>query len=107
MKNTNCPLCYTELIVKDATPCMECGGDDFELDHYTEHHYKEYELYFGQRLILCDFCDVDFSSYDPTYFGFPRGRRIGLQDWNFVREIKDKELRRINTVQPADIDFLF
>jgi hypothetical protein len=73
---------------------MECGADDFELDHYKEHEYKVYEVYFGQRLILCDFCEVDFASYDPTYFGFPKGRPIGLKDWSFVREITEKELRK-------------
>lgn len=94
MKETHCPLCYTELIVRDTSPCMECGADEFEQDHYKDHEYKEYELYFGQRLILCDFCDVDFGSYDPTYFGFPKGKRVGLEDWNFIKDVTDKELRK-------------
>lgn len=94
MDTINCPLCNSHLEVKEVTPCMECGSDDSELDHYKEHDYKEYELYFGQRVILCDFCDVDFGSYDPEYFGFPKGTRLGLQDFQFIREISDKELRK-------------
>src|SRR4028119_1295081 len=93
MNETNCPLCFAKMIVTDSSPCMECGADDFERDHYQSHDYTEYETYFGQRLILCDFCDVDFGSYDPTYFGFPKDRRLGLEEWNFIRDISDKELR--------------
>ncbi|MBX2842903.1 MAG: hypothetical protein KTR26_14125 [Flammeovirgaceae bacterium] len=94
MKDSFCPLCYSALEVKEVTPCMECGGDDFEQDHYKEHKYAEYELYFGQRLILCNFCDVDFGSFDPTYFGFPPGTKVGIGDFHFIREISDKELRK-------------
>ena len=89
MKETNCPVCFTELIIKKVTPCAECGADDVELDHYKEHTYHEYVLYHEIRLVLCDFCDVDFASYNPTYFGFEKGRRIGYQDFKFVRKITD------------------
>lgn len=94
MAESYCPICYTELQVKEVTPCMQCGADEFELDHYKTHKYREYELYFGQRLILCDFCDVDFGSYDPTYFGFPKNRRVGFEDFIFIKDIEDKELRK-------------
>lgn len=92
MKKINCPICESKLISKKVTPCMECGGAVKKLDHYREHKFTEYEVYFEQRLILCDFCDVDFSSFDPTYFGFKKGQRIGLNDFNYVREITNKEL---------------
>lgn len=72
---------------------MDCGAYEFELDHYKKHTYKEYELFFGLRLILCDFCDVDFGSYHPSHFGFTNGKRSGYGDFNFVREIPDKSLR--------------
>jgi hypothetical protein len=72
---------------------MECGGNETELNHYQEHQYNEYELYFQQRLVLCGFCAVDFSSFDPTFFGFEKGKRLGLQDFSFVREVRNKELR--------------
>jgi len=26
--------------------------------------------------VLCDFCEVDFASYDPTFFGRSRGTRL-------------------------------
>jgi hypothetical protein len=32
---------------------------------------------------------VDFSSYDPTFFGLSRGRRVGLESgWQFVRDVE-------------------
>jgi len=94
MAKTHCPICYSELIIKDLTPCMDCGGIEEELGHYKEHHYREYELYFNQRLVLCNFCDVDFGSYDTSYFGFLKSKQIGFQDFKLIREINDKELRK-------------
>ena len=94
MKETHCPICYTELISKEVTPCVSCGGLEVELGHYKHHVFREYELYFKQRLILCNFCDVDFGSYAPSYFGFLKSQSIGFQDFNHVREISDKELRK-------------
>lgn len=93
MPKPQCPLCFTELIKKTVTPCMECGGDEIELDHYQEHTYREFEAYFKQKLILCDFCDVDFGSYNPAHFGFKKGKKINYTDFNFVKEITDKSLR--------------
>ena len=72
---------------------MECGGDEMELDHYQEHNYREYEVYFNQKIILCEFCDVDFGSYDPAHFGFEKGKRVGHKDFNFVKDITEKQLR--------------
>lgn len=93
MPTPQCPLCYTKLIEKKVTPCMECGGIKTELDHYEKHNYREYEAYFGQRIILCNFCDVDFSSFDPTYFGFKKNKKISFTDFSFVKDINDKQLR--------------
>jgi hypothetical protein len=30
---------------------------------------------------------VDFGSYDPTFFGLPRGSRIGFERMRFVRDV--------------------
>jgi hypothetical protein len=89
LKESHCPVCYSELLVKKVTPCSECGADDFELDHYKEHNYHEYIICHDLRLVLCDFCDVDFGSYDATYFGFEKGRRIGYEDFKLVREVTE------------------
>ncbi len=94
MKETYCPLCHSKLEFKNVTPCDECGADDFELDHFKEHKYHEYVLYHDLRLVLCDFCDVDFGSYDPTYFGFEKDKRIGYEDFELIREVEEVKLRK-------------
>ncbi|MFK7948986.1 MAG: hypothetical protein AB8G11_15445 [Saprospiraceae bacterium] len=84
------PICYTKLVIKNCTPCMDCGGNDKELDHYKEHIYTEYEIINNQRLTLCNFCAVDFGSYSPTTFGLKK--RIGFENFNFVKSV-GKSLR--------------
>lgn len=93
MKNSpNCPICFEPMIRKELTPCMDCGGEESELGHFKEHNYKEWEIVYDQRLILCDFCDVDFGSYKSDFFGFKNPRIIGFEHFNFVKDIKDKRL---------------
>ena len=88
---THCPICYTELVIKNCTPCMDCGGNEKELDHYKEYTYTEYQIIDNLHLTLCNFCDVDFGSYHPTYFGL--NKQLGYQHFNFVKTIADKNLR--------------
>jgi hypothetical protein len=35
------------------------------------------------------FCQVDFGSYDPTFFGLPKDARIGYGKMQFVRVVED------------------
>jgi hypothetical protein len=93
MSENNCPVCYSDLLTKEVTPCMDCGASETGLKHYIDSTYVEYEVYYSQRLILCNFCYVDFGSYKPSYFGFPDNKKIGLQDFNFIKEITVKSLR--------------
>ena len=70
---------------------MECGSDPREIDEARagEHTYAEYRIFGDLSLVLCDFCQVDFTSYDPTFFGLPRGRRIGIMSgWQFIRDVE-------------------
>lgn len=92
MKQTHCPICYSKLVQKNVAPCDECGGNNLELEHYKEHKYHEYILYHDLRLVLCDYCDVDFGSFDPTYFGFTKNTQIGYQDFQLIREVIDIRL---------------
>jgi hypothetical protein len=59
---------------REVAPCFDCGDMPSELGELDrgEHEYHWYSV-FGQRLILCDFCDADFGSYLPEYFGMPEG----------------------------------
>src|SRR5688572_17248489 len=80
MKAEQCPICFTTLEACEVAPCMDCGHVPQELEHLREgqHTYAEYRIFGPLSLVLCDFCQVDFDSYDPAYFGLPRTARIGF-----------------------------
>ena len=90
MRESHCPVCATALEVRDVAPCFECGADAGELEELAagEHTYAEL-LALGEPLVLCDFCQADFTSYDPAYFNRPRGTKLGLGEFQFVRELRD------------------
>jgi hypothetical protein len=52
-----------------------------------EHRYAEYRVW-GLEIVLCDFCDADFGSYYPNYFGMKTDERTGLSDLEFVRDVE-------------------
>jgi hypothetical protein len=90
MRESHCPVCATELVVRDVAPCFECGGDPHELEELAagEHTYAELRA-LGELVVLCDFCQADFTSYDPAYFNRPRGTKLGLGEFEFIRELQD------------------
>jgi hypothetical protein len=76
---------------------MECGSDPREIDEARsgQHTYSEWRIFGELTLVLCDFCSSDFGSYDPTFFGLPRGTRVGMESrgWSFVREVPPVVIR--------------
>jgi hypothetical protein len=75
-----CPICYSGLEARPVAPCYDCGHSERELVELAarEHTYHEFRAFGQHSLTLCDFCDADFGSYYPSYFGLPdRGRVIG------------------------------
>ena len=93
MKSTHCPLCFEPLEVREVGPCMDCGVDSKEIEHAKDgmHTYAEYRIFADLSLVLCNFCQCDFSSYDPSFFGLPRGTPVGMErprGWEFVREVQ-------------------
>ncbi len=67
-----CPICNENLEMRKVAPCFDCGHEPRELKELAkgEHTYSLFTIY-GQKLVLCDFCDADFDSYDHDYFGLP------------------------------------
>jgi hypothetical protein len=45
----------------------------------------------GSSVVLYDFCLVDFTSYDPKYFGYPREFSPG-RDLVLFREIENPQV---------------
>jgi hypothetical protein len=91
MSNSQCPICYTPLEVRDVAPCMMCGHLPEELEHALSgrHTYAQWRIFGELSLILCDFCQVDFSSYDPKFFELPKNTRLGFGKMDFVQAIDE------------------
>ena len=90
-----CPICFTELEVRDCGPCDDCGWDvPKEIEHLKDriHTYNAYDIYEGLRLTLCDFCLADFVYYESKYFGLNEGQRLNLQDFKFVRQVDNPQV---------------
>jgi hypothetical protein len=90
MMMEQCPICYSELEVRDCAPCHDCGWLEDEIDHFHKeiHTYTTYEIYEGLKLTLCNFCAADFGSYKSEYLGLAGNKRINLFDFNFIRTIE-------------------
>ena len=89
MNPEQCPLCFTPLKVREVAPCMDCGHIPEELQQFVEnqHTYAEYRIFGSLSLVLCNFCEVDFGSYDSAYFGAPPNARLGFEWMSLVRDI--------------------
>ena len=78
-----CPICNENMKKKKVAPCFDCGHEESEISELIndEHEYHIFEV-FGQEIVLCDFCDADFGSYYPDYFGmsgeFPKDYPLEL-----------------------------
>jgi hypothetical protein len=95
MQETHCPICYGELEVREVAPCDDCGGQPKELEHFREaiHTYAIYEVFPGLELTLCDFCCVDFGSYNPEFLGLSKYARIGFDKMKLVRSLDKPSLQ--------------
>ncbi len=95
-QDDHCPLCYSSLDTRVVAPCFNCGASEVELDHFRRgvHKYHELEVLPGHRLVLCDFCMVDFGSYSPVFFGLPRDARIGYESMVHIRALDPGTLGR-------------
>lgn len=92
--NTHCPLCYTPLEVRDVAPCWTCGHRPEEIDHALSgrHTFAEMRVLGDLSMVLCDFCQVDFGSFDPQFFGLPKESKIGFERMQFVRSVEDIQI---------------
>jgi hypothetical protein len=90
MTEKQCPICYTPLAVTDVAPCIACGNKPQEIEHAIagKHTYAEMRIFGELTLILCDFCQVDFGSFDPAFFGLSKDARIGYDKMLYLRTVE-------------------
>ncbi|MGH1426462.1 MAG: hypothetical protein ACRBEE_00830 [Arenicella sp.] len=97
MNITNCPVCFDELEVIETTPCMVCGHDKdkvsllkqdiaekFQHDSFTFSTFRSFEKI---ECNLCDFCSLEFTSMDPEFFGFEKGKVMWPENFQFLTHI--------------------
>ena len=94
MSENYCPICYSKLEVKEVAPCMECGHLEEEIAHFETHTYSEMKIFGELSLILCNFCQVDFGSYDPEFFGLPPKTDLGFHKMQFVHSIDNLSIKK-------------
>lgn len=89
MSHSHCPICSTELQVIDVAPCWDCGHLPRELEELKkeEHTYSVFRVFETHEVVLCDFCDADFGSYLPSYFGLPDTGHVIGDHLEFVRDL--------------------
>lgn len=85
----SCPRCHSPLETRDCTACHDCGANEVVLAQLKENtqQYNCYEVN-GLRINLCNFCVVDFGSYKSDFLGLPKGKRLGFEQFNFVKAIE-------------------
>ena len=91
MNRDYCPLCHSPLEIRDVAPCMECGHRPEEIEHALtgQHTYTEQRIFGTLTLILCDFCEADFGSFYPEFFGLPWNARTSFDKMDFVRSVDE------------------
>ena len=90
-KHIYCPLCSTELETIEVAPCTECGHLAQEIEHALagKHTYAEMRVFGDLSVVLCNFCQADFGSFHPEFFGLPPNAKshIGYEHMQFVRGV--------------------
>jgi len=94
MSAPTCGLCGNEMTICDVTPCLDCGGNPRELDHWETHTYTQFGIIDGES--LCDFCAWDMASSDPAFWGFPDD-----MDWDAALAASFSELDHVPSLQRA------
>ena len=98
MKSEQCPICGSELEVKEVSPCIECGAlenqvallkqDIKEGFKHDSVEYEEYRIFDKFEITLCGFCALDIGSYEPEYFGFPKNKRLSYEKLQFLKKLE-------------------
>jgi hypothetical protein len=90
MGQTQCPICYAPLEVRDVTPCVICGGWPDSVERFTPSaKFAEWRLPAGPVLILCQACELE-EFMVPGGWGFRLGHDAGslpINSLQFVRNL--------------------
>lgn len=94
MEERMCPACDGPLELRAVSPCLICGGETEAVEHHLTglHGYAEYELFGGLRIVLCNYCALDFQHQDPTLFGRPAEPPLERSDLRLRARLERPEM---------------
>lgn len=102
MNLEQCPICGNELEVKEVTPCFDCGSIDDQVtllrqdvEEGYEHDSIRYNVYriFNQiEISLCELCAMEFSQYDPHYFGLLSSQELKYGKMQFIKSVREPQV---------------
>ena len=97
MPQSQCPVCYTPLEVRDVTPCFICGGWPGTVEKFrSDTEYREWRMPGGQMIVFCSPCEVE-EFMVPGGWGYRLGlptRRFPVNDLQRMRLIEQPQLGR-------------
>ena len=97
MAQSQCPVCYAPLEVRDVTPCFICGGWAVTVEKFRpDAEYREWRMPGGQMIVLCSPCEV-VEFMVPGGWGYRLGltkRRLAVIELERVRLIEQPQLGR-------------
>jgi hypothetical protein len=75
---------------------MRCGHFPEKIAHAVErkHQFAEYRVFGDLTIVLCTMCWLEFVLEDPTFYGLPRGVKLGPNKMTFVRDANDPAVRK-------------
>ncbi len=90
-----CPICSGKLEKVKVNPCFDNGHKQIEIQHFLDgEHTFETIRFFGRfDVVLCDFCEEDFPSYDPEYFALPEDASDELERRERLGPVETSELQ--------------
>lgn len=96
MSQSQCPVCYSPLEVRDVTSCFVCGGWDRPVATATvSAEFTEFRLPDGQPLVLCRGCELE-ELMVPVGWGYQLvpGEKLPVNAMQRVRTVTTPSLGR-------------
>jgi hypothetical protein len=93
---SQCPVCFTPLEVRDVTPCFICGGwPAFVARFDPASEFTEFRLPTNQLIVLCRSCQLE-EFMVPGGWGYrlAPGEKFPVNVLRWVREVAEPRLAR-------------
>jgi hypothetical protein len=117
MKITNCPICYQNLEVVETTPCAVCGCDktrvavlkqDIKEKHiHDSFNFASYRAFEKIEVNLCNICTLEFTSFDPVFFGFSKDKKMWPDNFQLLEFIEKPQIEKDKFCKSCNMRFAF